>query len=51
MGVSVDGRDIIAPDGAAIYSISGMRMSSGKNVASGVYIVEHHGASVKVFVK
>lgn len=51
MGVSIDGRDIIAPAGAAIYNISGVRMSSGKNVAPGVYIVEHHGASVKVFVK
>lgn len=51
MGVGVDGRDIIAPADAAIYNISGVRMSSGKNVAPGVYIVEYHGASVKVFVK
>lgn len=51
MGVSVNGRDIIAPDGAVIYTISGIRLASGKLLAPGVYIVCHRGDSLKVILK
>lgn len=51
IGVSVCGRDIIAPDGAEIYNLSGCRIDANGAFAPGIYIVKSHGVSVKVAVK
>lgn len=49
-GVSVRGGEIVAPEGAEIYNLSGIRMANG-HVAPGIYIVRVAGKVVKVTVK
>lgn len=49
-GVSVRGGEIVAPEGAEIYNLSGIRMANG-HVAPGIYIVRVAGKAVKVTVK
>ncbi len=48
--IAIVGRDIIAPEGAEIYSIGGVRVN-GENLATGVYVVRVAGKSFKVIVK
>lgn len=49
--VYVSGNMIVAPEGAAVYSVSGARVN-GANVANGVYVVRlANGEAVKVLVK
>lgn len=48
--VMVNGRDIIAPAGSRIYTLSGAQVS-GNGLASGVYIVRTANKAVKVIVK
>lgn len=49
-GVTVRGGEIIVPEGAEIYNLSGIRMADGR-VAPGIYIVRTAGKAVKVTVK
>jgi hypothetical protein len=48
--IAIVGRDIIAPEGAEIYSIGGVRVN-GENLTTGVYVVRVAGKSFKVIVK
>lgn len=48
--VMVNGRDIIAPAGSRIYTLSGAQVG-GNGLASGVYIVRTANKAVKVIVK
>ena len=48
--IAIVGNNIIAPEGADIYTISGVRVN-GENLASGVYVVRVAGKSFKVIVK
>lgn len=48
--VMVNGRDIIAPAGSRIYTMSGAQVG-GNGLASGVYIVRTANKAVKVIVK
>lgn len=48
--VTVRGGEIIAPEGAEIYTIGGIRMANGR-VAPGIYIVRTAKKTVKVVVK
>ena len=48
--VLVEGRSIIAPIGAEIYTINGIRVSS-ENLLPGVYVVCSGGKTVKVAIK
>lgn len=48
--VSVDNRSIIAPEGAAIYSIDGRRVD-GRDLTSGTYIVVMSDSVTKVSVR
>ena len=48
--VSVSGNSIIAPDGAEIYAVSGVK-SSGKNLLPGVYIVRLGSESIKCIIR
>ena len=48
--VIVHGNDIIAPNGAAVFSASGIKVSA-KNLAPGVYVVVLGNQAVKVMVK
>lgn len=49
-GVRVVGGSIIAPEGAQVYSISGVRVNPA-NPGNGVYVVRTSGKAVKVMVK
>ena len=48
--IAIVGNNIIAPEGADIYTIGGVRVN-GENLASGVYVVRVAGKSFKVIVK
>ncbi len=48
--VRVEGRDIIAPEGAAIYGTDGLR-TDGKGVQPGIYIVRHGDRALKIRVR
>lgn len=48
--VYVIGNDIIAPEGADIYSLTGVKVN-GQGVAPGVYVVRAGNKAVKVLVK
>lgn len=48
--IEIVGNNIIAPEGADIYTIGGVRVN-GENLASGVYVVRVAGKSFKVIVK
>ena len=48
--IAIVGNNIIAPEGADIYTIGGARVN-GENLASGVYVVRVAGKSFKVIVK
>lgn len=51
-GVKVVGGHIMAPEGAEVYSISGMRVNTLDRVAAGIYIVRlANGTTTKVIVK
>lgn len=41
---------IVAPEGAQIYSISGVRMANA-NLVAGIYLVRYNGATTKVVVR
>lgn len=47
--IGLDGRDIIAPEGALIYDLNG-RQVQGTNLGHGIYIVVGKGRSVKVVI-
>ena len=47
--VGVDGNDIIAPEGAAIFDLNG-RQVSGHGLGHGIYIVTGTGKSVKILL-
>lgn len=49
-GVRVEGRDIIVPEGASIYTISGVKCGN-TNLSPGIYIVTLPARNVKVIVK
>lgn len=48
--VYVSGGNIVAPEGAEIYNLNGVRVS-GENATSGIYIVRVGSKAVKVLVK
>ena len=48
--IAIVGNNIIAPEGADIYTVGGVRVN-GENLASGVYVVRVAGKSFKVIVK
>ena len=48
--VIVHGNDIIAPQGAAIFTVSGIRVPA-EGLAPGVYVVVLGNQAVKVMVK
>ncbi len=48
--VRVENGSIIAPEGAEVYSLSGMK-SGRTGLAKGIYLVRHEGKTVKVVVK
>lgn len=48
--IAIVGNNIIAPEGADIYTIGGVRVN-GENLASGVYVVRVADKSFKVIVK
>lgn len=51
-GVKVVGGHIMAPEGAEVYSIGGMRVNTLDRVAAGIYIVRlANGTTTKVIVK
>lgn len=50
LAVSVDGRNIVAPQGSVIYDLNGRRMNAN-GVQTGVYVVRNGKQAVKIFVK
>ncbi len=49
--ITVDGRDIIVPDGGAVYDLNGRRVS-GIGLQPGIYIaVKANGEAVKVYIR
>ena len=50
MEIDVSGRRIIAPEGAEVYNISGIRAAEGE-LTPGVYMVKYNNQTVKVIVK
>ncbi len=48
--VKVVGGSIVAPEGAEIYNVNGVRVN-GENVAAGIYVVKVGNDAVKVIVK
>jgi hypothetical protein len=45
------GRDIYLPEGAVLYTISGVRIAA-ENVADGIYVVKYaNGTADKILVK
>ena len=50
LDIKVDGRNIIAPEGAEVYGMDGMRYDT-ENLSAGVYVVRCGDKAVKVLLK
>lgn len=48
--VTVNGRDIIAPASAEVYSVTGMRVGS-RSLSPGVYVIRDGGKTTKVVIR
>lgn len=49
-GIRVEGNTIIAPDGAQIYTASGICVN-GRDLFPGIYLVKHNNTVIKILIK